>query len=225
MSLWFVSATRLSETAFDRESALARSLARVAEFSPFVLAAAYENSRPLPEIFNRAIDAAGADDTIVFVHDDVWIDDWYVAHRLEDALAAFDVVGVAGNRRRLPKQQSWAFAGGTRREHFDNLSGGIFHGPPERAVPSRFGPTPLEVKLMDGVFIAARARTLRERGVRFDPRFSFHFYDTDFCRSCERAGLRMGTWPIALTHRSAGENWAGPAWDDAYRAYLEKWGE
>ena len=112
MSLWFVSATRLAESAFDRESALARSLARVAEFSPFVLAAAYENSRPLPEIFNRAIDAVGPDDTIVFVHDDVWIDDWYVAHRLEDALAAFDVVGVAGNRRRLPKQQSWSFAGG-----------------------------------------------------------------------------------------------------------------
>ena len=225
MSLWLVSATRLAESAFDRESALALSLARVAEFSPFVLAAAYENSRPLPEIFNRAIDAVGPDDTIVFVHDDVWIDDWYIAHRLEDALAAFDVVGVAGNRRRLPKQQSWAFAGGTRREHFDNLSGGVFHGPSEKAVPSRFGPAPSEVKLMDGVFIAARARTLRERGVRFDPRFSFHFYDTDFCRSCERAGLRMGTWPIALTHRSAGENWAGPAWDEAYRAYLEKWVE
>jgi hypothetical protein len=60
--------------------------------------------------------------------------------------------------------------------------------------------------------------------VRFDPQFRFHFYDTDFSRSCEQAGLSMGTWPIALTHLSAGK-WQTPEWDAAFQAYLAKWRE
>lgn len=225
MSLWFVSATRLDEAAFLRESLLARSLARVKEFTPLVIAVAYQNKRPLGEAYNQALDAAAPGDAIVFVHDDVWIDDWYIAHRVEEALAVYDVFGVAGNLVREPRQQSWAFAGETLKQHHEKLSGGIFHGTNESSVPSRFGTTPEPVKMLDGVFLAARVGKLRESGVRFDPRFRFHFYDTDFCRSCEKAGLRMGTWPIALTHKSAGRNWAGPDWDDAFRAYLDKWGD
>lgn len=225
MRLWFVSCTRLSQPAFERDSMLARSLARVREFTPLVIAVAYENRAPLGAAYNQAIDAARPDDMLAFVHDDVWIDDWYVRHRIEDALAAFDVVGVAGNRVRDPRQQSWAHAGATLGEHHAKLSGGVFHGTRETSVPSRFGTAPEPVKLLDGVFIAARAGTLRDRGVRFDPRFRFHFYDTDFCRSCEKAGLRMGTWPIALTHASYGQGGVGPDWDEAYRLYLEKWGD
>jgi len=225
VSLWFVSATRDTREGFDRNAPLSRSLARAATLSPFVLAVAYANARPLPEVFNRAIDAAGADDTLVFVHDDVWIDDWQVATRVADALAAYDVVGVAGNRRRMPRQEGWVLAGGTRQRDADYLSGAVVHGAPGAGEAAPFGPAPAEVKLLDGVFLAARAQVLKDAGARFDPRFAFHFYDTDFCRTCEKAGLRMGTWPIALTHASAGGGWTSPGWDEAYRAYLAKWGE
>ena len=225
MKLWFVAATRLSRAAFHRDAPLARSLARVEAFSPHVLAAGYENRRPLADVFNRAIDVASGDDVLAFVHDDVWIDDWRIGDRLREALAAYDVVGVAGNRVRLPRQASWVFDGDRPNPNQATLSGGIRHGPPESSVPSRFGDAPAEVKLLDGVFLAARAATLKDRGVRFDPRFAFHFYDTDFCRACEAAGLRLGTWPIALTHASAGEDWAGDAWDAAYADYLAKWGD
>lgn len=225
MSLWFVSATRESREVFERSAPLARSLARVATFSPFVLAVAYASARPLPEVFNRAIDAAGVDDKLVFVHDDVWIDDWRIAYRVDEALAAYDVVGVAGNRRRVPRQEGWALAGDTRKQDVEHLSGAIVHGAPGDGEVNAFGPAPAQVKLLDGVLLAARAKVLKDAGVRFDPQFAFHFYDTDFCRSCERAGLRMGTWPIALTHASAGGGWTTPGWDAAYRAYLAKWGE
>lgn len=224
MRVWFVSCTRLSQSAFEHESMLARSLGRIIEFSPAVIAVAYENREPLARAYNQAIDLAEPDDILAFVHDDVWIDDWYVAHRLEDALATYDVIGVAGSRVRDPKQQSWAAAGATEAEHHAKLSGGVFHGTRESSVPSRFGTTPEAVVLLDGVFLASRAGTLRDRGVRFDPRFRFHFYDTDFCRSCEAAGLAMGTWPIAITHASYGQGGVGPEWDEAYRLYLEKWG-
>jgi GT2 family glycosyltransferase len=223
--LWFVSATRLKEAAFHADSPLARSLKRVEAFSPHLLAAGYENGRPLADVFNRAIDVAKGDDVLAFVHDDVWIDDWRIGDRLREALAAYDVVGVAGNRVRAPRQASWVWDGDRPNPRQASLSGGIRHGTPEASTPTRYGDAPAEVKLLDGVFLAARAATLKERGVRFDPRFPFHFYDTDFCRACEAAGLRLGTWPIALTHASAGENWAGKAWDIAYGEYLAKWGD
>ena len=170
MSLWFVSATRLAESEFDRESALARSLARVAEFSPFVLAAAYENSRPLPEIFNRAIDAAGPDDTIVFVHDDVWIDDYFIAQRVAEGLDAFDVIGVAGNRRRVDGQPAWLFV--DERLNWDdrsNLSGSVAHGVNPLGPVSSFGPAPVECALLGGGFIRARRSTLGPKGGQFGP--------------------------------------------------------
>ena len=225
MSLWFVAATRLNEPAFRRDALLGRSLARVEAFTPCVIAVAYENRRPLADVYNRAIERAAPGDHVAFVHDDVWIDDWYVAHRIADALAAFDVVGVAGNKVRHARQASWVFDGDRPRPDQPSLSGGVVHGAPERPAPARYGDAPAEVRLLDGVFLAARAGALQERQVRFDARFPFHFYDTDFCRACERAGLRMGTWPIAITHRSAGEGYAGAAWDAAYRAYLDKWGD
>jgi hypothetical protein len=44
----------------------------------------------------------------------------------------------------------------------------------------------------------------------------------DFCRAARVKGLRMGCWPIALTHQSEG-GYGSPAWREAYQAYLEKW--
>jgi hypothetical protein len=86
-----------------------------------------------------------------------------------------------------------------------------------------FGPSPSTVKLLDGVFIAAQAGRLQESTVRFDPRFAYHFYDLDFCRQCEAAGLTMGTWPLSVSHASFG-SWSG-SWQDSCALYRQKWGE
>ena len=97
-------------------------------------------------------------------------------------------------------------------------------GPVQKIGPvSFFGPVPAECELVDGLFIAARKEALREKGVRFDPQFDFHFYDLDFCRTVRAQGLRLGTWPIALTHQSTGAL-GSEAWRVKYEDYLEKWG-
>jgi hypothetical protein len=204
---------------------LVKSLSRVSAVTKVELSVAAENRRPLAEFFNEAIGLAAEEDVLVFVHDDVWVDDWQIAARLEEALSRFDVVGVAGNTRRVARQEAWILHGATRTLDLPHLSGAVCHGIPVEGQMqmSGYGPAPREVKLLDGVFLAARAGRLRVAGVRFDPAFSFHFYDADFCRSCETAGLKMGTWPIALLHRSAGSSWASPEWDRAYAAYLDKW--
>lgn len=225
----FVSATRMTREEFWEKSALGRSLLRIdaSDHERWVPRIAFENRRGLPEVFNERIRGAGDGDILVFVHDDVWLDDLFVCDHVEESLHEFAVVGVAGNRRRVPRQPAWAFVGITTEFVWDepaNLCGAIAHGPDPWGAVSRFGPTFEECELLDGVFMAARRDTLVKNAVGFDTRFKFDFYDVDFCRSARAKGLRVGCWPIALTHQSQGL-FGSASWQAGYAAYLEKWKE
>ena len=77
-----VSATRRSEKSFWEEAALGQSLRRLSHDSRLIPRVAYSNSRGLPDIFNARITAADNSEFLVFVHDDVWIDDYFFADRV-----------------------------------------------------------------------------------------------------------------------------------------------
>ena len=159
----------------------------------------------------------------MFVHDDVLISDLFWAERVRDGLGQFDVVGVAGNRRRAAGQPGWVMVDlDGRLEAPEHLSGAIGQGdtfPPERV--DVFGPSGQACRLLDGVFLAADSRMLHRTGLRFDERFTFDFYDLDLCRSAEVLGLSMGTIPLSLVHASLGT--LDGDWHEAYRRYLAKW--
>jgi len=185
------------------------------------------NTKGLSEIYNLAIDKFKDESCIfVFAHDDLLILDFYWIQSILNGLNHFSIVGVAGNKRRVPLQPSWAFID----EKFtwdgpDNLSGMIGHGktfPP--ADLSIFGPPFQEVKLLDGVIVAAFSDTLKKNHMRFDEKFKFHFYDMDFCRQAEIRGLTMGTIPLSLIHESGG-NFGSDAWQESYKDYIHKWGQ
>ena len=218
-----VSATRHSEADFWKSSALGISLQRVARDGRFRAHVAFENRRGLPAVYNARIDADDASERLIFVHDDVWLDDYFVAHRVVEGLEAFDVIGVAGNRRRIRLQPAWMFPDASlARDDARNLSGAVAHAKHPFGPVSFFGSTPAECELLDGAFLAAKRDTLRAHRVRFDERFDFHFYDMDFCRTARQQGLRLGTWPISLTHQSGGA-FGNLAWIDKYESYLAKW--
>ena len=165
---------------------------------------------------------------LVFVHDDVRIDDWLMAQRLDEALRQFDVVGVAGNTRIQDRQVTWYLQpepgqpGVPSAWDHECLSGAVCHGFPNGKL-TVYGPAPQSARLLDGLFLAARAGVLQQSGVRFDPVLAFHFYDLDFCLSAHRAGLRLGTWPIALTHASGGDSIHTHAWRESRVHFLDKW--
>ena len=131
---------------------------------------------------------------------------------------------MAGNKRRVPKQPSWAFIDDKLTwDGSENLSGFVGHG---KGIPdyrlSIFGQPCQEVKLLDGLFIACYSKTLLSNNIRFDECFDFHFYDLDLCRQAEKKGLKMGTWPISVVHESGGA-FGNKAWKAGYSKYLEKW--
>jgi len=187
--LIFVTATRLSQTQFESGSPLAQSLRRVGQLTPLALRLFVDNQAALGSCYNQAIDEAPRGACLVFVHDDVFIDDWMAGARIVEALQRFDVVGVAGNTRRQSGQETWYLQPGLEREGMrhpgvmdhPHLSGAVAHGEPGSDSVSAYGPAPARVQLLDGVLIAARADRLHDSGVRFDPAFAFHLYDLDFC--------------------------------------------
>lgn len=218
-----ICATRLNAHDFWTRSALGQSMRRLSRDHRLVPHIAFENRRGLPAVYNERIDAPDAGPLLMFIHDDVWLDDHFFVEHTVAALETADVVGVAGNRRRLPGQPSWAFKN-TRFEWDDavHLSGTVGHAQHPVGKLAHFGPVPAACELLDGVLLAARRDTLRGRQVRFDERFGFHFYDMDFCRTARQAGLRLTTWPIGITHQSKGN--AGSAdWQRNHEAYLAKW--
>ena len=220
-----VSASRLSASEFAAKSALGLSLGRLAFDGRLKASLAFANRTGLPAIYNSRIVAPGGPEILVFVHDDVWIDDHFFADRVIEGLQHFDLIGVAGNRRRVPGQPGWPFVDSNFTwDQQANLSGAVAHGAEPCGAVSPFGAAPAACELLDGVLLAARKSLLVARQVLFDPRFDFHFYDLDFCRTARQAGLRLGTWPLSITHQSGGA-FGGDRWSEMYQAYLAKWGD
>ncbi|MBC7787270.1 MAG: hypothetical protein H7Z18_07475 [Methylophilaceae bacterium] len=224
-----ISATRLSAVDFWEKSALGISLLRISEqhqhhqFVHLDFNIAFNNNLGLSEVFNAQIASAAAHTVLVFIHDDVWIDDTDFIANIMAGLSEFDIIGIVGNVRHLPHQPAWCYIN----HHFvwdgqTNLSGEIAHGKSAFGTNTKFGKAPRACALLDGVFIASTQHCLIKNKVLFDPQFDFHFYDLDFCRTATKAGLKLGTWPISLTHQGIGD-FGCQTWRERYQQYLNKW--
>lgn len=185
------------------------------------------NTRSLGIVYNEVIELSKNDPaTLVFVHDDVLITDLFWGDTIRTGLDKFDIVGLAGTTRRIPKQASWCMIDCdlTVQEDLQYLSGVVSHGrtfPPENV--GVFGEVGKRCKLLDGVFLAANSKTLDDNNLRFDDQFDFHFYDLDFCRQADNLNLSMGTVPITIVHGS--KNSYTDNWKTMYNRYLKKWKE
>ena len=216
---------------FHAHSTLGRSLAAIPGPLRPELTVFADNTgagvRGLPTLYNQALDEASDDEILVLVHDDVHLHDWYIASRAREAMGRFDLAGVAGAVRSNPADPSWYFTYGPglvrgRKQPAANLSGAINHGPREAPTVQVYGRAPASCTLLDGVLMIVHAGRARAAGVRFDEQFRFHLYDLDFCRSATQAGLRVGTWPISISHDSRGA-WDSAAFATSAGTYLAKW--
>lgn len=223
----FVSATRLSESKFWKSAALGRSLSLWRKDSNVSIHIHYENRLGLPQVYNPFLQGATDADIVVFLHDDVWLNDHALLEKLRLALQRFDVVGVAGSRRRKRGQLGWAFTARSGaefvREEPQYLSGAVAHGKPGLSSISVYGSAPAHCELMDGVLLAVRSDVARQSGLLFDPRFTFDLYDLDLCRTARKKGMSLGTWPLDIIHESRGE-FKKASWEEALQKYQDKWG-
>ena len=214
-----ISATRSNKNYFSA-TPLGISLQRMKFDIRLSAQIAYSNSDGLPSIYNRRIEAKSDSSclsTTMFGHD------YFLADRIIDGLSRYDLIGVAGNRR-VPKEHvGWLMKNDQREwDEPENRSGAVAHNRGPFGPVTPYGASPASCELLDGVLLAANKSVLINTDVRFDPSFKFHFYDLDFCRSARSHGLRLGTWPIAITHTSGG-GFGSPPWQTALDIYKKKW--
>lgn len=220
-----VSATKLSEPEFWSQSALGQSLKRLSYDPRIKPRIHFSNKTGLPEIYNQHIDSNTGTNLLVFVHDDLWLEDTFLVEHVEFWLQQFDVIGLVGNLRRVPHQPAWAFVDDEFTwDEQANLSGVIGQAQNPFSRVFSFGISGVACELLDGVFLGARKSTLRNAGVRFDDRFKFHLYDLDFCRTARREGLTLGTCQINATHQSLG-GFTSEGWRSGLEVYRQKWGD
>ena len=224
MKIRLVIATRLSEKDFFNKTATGKSLSlKISELFEIRLFA--NNKIGLPKIYNQVLFESISDPAIlVFLHDDIYILDYYWPFRIRNALLDFKIVGLAGNKRRVPRQPSWAFINDSFKwDYSENLSGAVGHG---QDLPlqnlSIYGPTRQQVKLLDGVLLASESSTFISNDLYFDEIFDFHFYDMDICRQAEIKNISCGTLDLSIMHQSGG-SFGSSEWQLAYQRYLKKW--
>jgi len=128
-----VSATQLPQKSFGEWAPLDQSPSAPVLRQSLHLEYLIRKELGLPEVFNARIEAPDQSEILIFVHDEVWIDDFFLLDCILQGLSQFDVIGLAGNRNRVPRQPSWIFkeiVNGQFVKYDDkNLSDAVAHGP------------------------------------------------------------------------------------------------
>jgi hypothetical protein len=178
------------------------------------------NRRGLSECYNEYLEKlAGTDQILVLAHCDVTIADVFVREKVNEAAGNFNVIGLVGSSR---------FDFNVQTSHYawpvwprECLSGAVEHSVGNGLTDwFHFGPTPRRCVVMDGLFLAIDMAAIG--AVRFDPRFTFHLYDIDFCLSAHFANLTLGTTNVYVHHASAGD-FSADAYQQAMREFRAKW--
>ncbi len=162
------------------------------------------NTVGLPEIYNQYITKkyAKKHDVVLFVHDDVYIDDFKLRGKLYNSIQQFDIVGLAGCVKPVIKKPVlWHLM--SSKENWR----GYVHHPRQNAdgiICTSFGYTPARVAIIDGLFIGVNIKQALKYDWRFNENFTFHHYDIASCIDANKKKLKIGTVPIHVIHSSPG---------------------
>lgn len=163
------------------------------------------NKVSLSKAYNRQLVAENLikHDIVLFVHDDVYIDDLKLKGKLYTAVRElkYDIVGLAGAKSiKIKPPCLWH-----KMSEPSDWSGSVSHPVSEdKLMVTNFGPWPQRCLVMDGLFLAVNLQRVLETGWSFNEDYMFHHYDMSSCLDANRLKLKMGTYPIHVTHSSPG---------------------
>lgn len=163
-----------------------------------------ENKLGLSKIYNAAFkDYAKDYQRIVYVHDDVYLDDAMLDSKLDDAMhnMNYDIVGLAGALNPTIQHPAlWHIM--SKREHHRGYAGHLSHD--GFKYMTGFGTTPARVVVVDGLFVAVNVKAAIEKNWQWNENFEFHHYDIASCIDANAKGMKVGVYPINVFHQSPG---------------------
>ena len=171
------------------------------------------NEKSIFEAYEKAFKELNADDDdiIIFCHDDIEIimDPMDFVKQLTKYVHHKNTgfVGVAGAAK-LSKQCVWW-------QPENKLRGFSFHGESrEEMYPTYFGNLRARVLVLDGLFLAARAKVLKTIDMSKPKQFKgeWDFYDLEYTLRSYEAGFDNWVAPLILRHESPGELVGRDSW-------------
>jgi len=206
MTFAIVSCTQLADY---KQTLLYKSVAKLERESNLVLTDKIffftQNKLGLSEAYNQFLKDNPIYDYVLFVHDDIWIDDAGFIFKLEEGHKKYDIIGIAGGLNPgLKVPALWhimcgGFQGG-------NLRGFAGHYLPDGKTTNitNFGPSPSRVTLIDGAFMSVNVRKTEKVNWRFNENYTYHHYDLSSCIDANTLKLKLGVIPILTYHNSPG---------------------
>lgn len=169
------------------------------------------NTKGLSQCYNQIInDPQHVDKTVLFVHDDVELEDIFLYEKLLSS--PYSITGLAGAKSFNKKHSklAWHLASN------NDMVGEVCHKTPDGQVfTTKFGPTASRALTLDGLFLSCRINDLIENKVTFDETFQFHFYDIAFCLRANMNKVSCGVLPIRVIHHGLGDSMLTSEWDKA----------
>ena len=170
-----------------------------------------DNQRGLSECYNDILnDPVHQDKTILFVHDDVVLEDLFLYEKLINS--PYSITGLAGAKSFNKQTAKLAWHLSAPREDF---VGEVAHNKEGNVWTTVFGPTTSRSLTIDGLFISCKAKDLKEKQLNFDTEFNFHFYDIAFCLRANQQKVSCGVLPIRVIHYGLGDSMLTSQWEEA----------
>jgi len=205
----------------EKETLLYKSCLELNDVDLFIKT---NNTEGLSKSYNKFLYSKEAEkyDYVIFVHDDVFIDDGKLDFKLTNAFKQYDIVGLAGCvNPTVQKPALWhLMAGGFQS---GNLRGIVGHYDKNDSFYfTNFGPTPSRVVILDGLFLAVNLKKVKEVFWKFNEDYDFHHYDIASCIDANNKKLKLGVCPVYVIHKSPGLlNINDQNYTDSERKFLE----
>lgn len=180
------------------------------------------NQKSIFSGYKKAFDLVNPKETDIFIlcHDDIEINE-----NSKDILNAINIVnaegfgfaGVAGTKF-LGIDAVWWHQG---RWQKGLHSGKVYHvGEEGEPYPTDYGP-PSKVVVLDGLFLVASAKTLKEVGLEKPPYLTggWDFYDLHYTITSHKKGFNNVTIPLEIVHHSSGELVGRKGWNENRLAF------
>ena len=181
------------------------------------------NQKSIFSGYQKAFDKVNPDDTDIFIlcHDDIEINE-----TPKDIVNAISIVnaegygfaGLAGTKL-LGKDAVWW---NHERWGQGHHSGKVYHiGDNSEPYPTYYGPSS-KVVVLDGLFLVASAKTLKEVGLEKPPylKGDWDFYDLHYTFTAFEKGLKNVTVPLKIAHHSSGELVGRDGWNENRIAFI-----
>ncbi len=193
-----------------------------------------ENKKGLCKVYNEYLyldnwmtssENPAKDDILLCIHDDVEIHDQFLYEKLKKAHEIYDIVGLAGATKQVYSQDKpclWHTCCDNFRNGIGDGRGFVSHYHENVLSSDYYGPSPSEVAVIDGLFMSFNTKRLKEVGFKFDEDFTFHHYDLKTCYDAKKLGLKIGVYPIFVTHKGLGHWNEDNTWHTSDKKFKEK---